>query len=132
MALALTSPGTSSTADPYPCPRSRAGTFSGLENRELVLHGTDVHIYGLRGPEHSIIDCSHTLDGAHGYLFLRGEHPGVTVSGLTLRKCLVEEHVQSALAAHPLYAAHFAGPMRWPDQRRGATFRQNRWLSSAY
>jgi len=106
------------------------GTYSGEGNVNLVLTGMDVQIRGLRGPDHVLIDCRQSLDGAHDYLFLRGEHPGCVVSGLTLRKCLVDAQVQATLSAHPQYFAHVAGPERWPEGRRGATFRGVRWSSS--
>ena len=106
------------------------GTYEGASNRELILHGTDVVIRGLRGPETTLVDCASEIDGSFNLLFLRGEHAGVQVSGLTLRKCLVDEQIQTALAAVPKYFAAVAGSARWPAGRQGATFRGVRWLSA--
>ena len=54
----------------------------------------------------------------------------MSVTGLTLRKCLTDEQVQIALAAHPEYYAAVAGPARWPSGRDGVLWRGNSWLSS--
>ena len=89
-----------------------------------------VAIRGLRGPEHSHIDCRRELDGASGFLFLRGAHSGVHVSGLSLRKCLVEEQINSAVASHPEYAAHVAGAARSPAGRTAPRFTGVRWLAT--
>ena len=48
----------------------------------------------------------------------------VVVTGLTLRKCLANQHW--ALHPHPRFAASVEGPA----ERAGATFRKNLWLSS--
>ena len=106
------------------------GTFRGEGNRELVLHGTPLHIKSLRGPRHSWVDCRHPTDGSWGVLFLRGESAGVSVTGLTLRKCLADEQVQVALAALPEYYAAVAGGARWPAERAGVVWRANSWMST--
>ena len=106
------------------------GTYAGEDNRDLVLHGVDVEIVGLRGPEYAFIDCRREIDGAYSYLILRGAHAGVEARGITLRKCLVEEQVHAALAAHPQFAAHVAVAARAPAGREGARFRGVRWEST--
>lgn len=63
-------------------------------------------------------------------LFLRGASELTRVSGLSLRKCLVAEQLAHALAPHPQYAAHVAGPARWDRTREGAVYARNRWISS--
>jgi hypothetical protein len=105
------------------------GVFSGEGNRELVLHGNPVRVYSLRGPEHVQIDCRDSRDGSWGALILRGESDLASLTGVTLRKCLVDEQVHSALAPHPQYAAHVEGPARWPSHRAGLILRGNRWIS---
>lgn len=103
------------------------GTYSGEGNVELVLHGVDVRIASLRGPAHSVIDCRRPSSNEYNFLLLRGAHAGVELRGLTLRKCLVDEQIQAALAAHPMYAAHVAGAGRAPAGKEGARFRGVRW-----
>ena len=105
------------------------GSFPFPDNTDLVLHGVEVEIKSKNGHEKTTIDCRHPHDGSYNNLFLRGESDAVTVSGFTLRKCLVDEQVQVALASHPQYAAHVAGAARWPSARAGVTFRRNLWVS---
>lgn len=115
----------------YPSIMLLDGVFSGEGNRNLQLHGVPVHIRSLRGPSHSTIDCT---DAEHagemwGVLIERGESEAATLSGLTLRKCLTEAQTLWAVASHPRFAAHVAGPARWPRERRGAEYRGIVWVT---
>ena len=104
------------------------GVHSGEGNRALILHGGEVQISSSHGPEYTTLDCSR-VDNDWGQLFLRGESERVTVRGLTLRKCLVEQQLAAATAQHPQYAVDVAGAFKWPRTRQGASFEANIWLS---
>ena len=82
----------------------------------------------MRGPERVRIDCS-PGQMRWGTLFDRGEGGGVTVSGVTLRKCQTESQQHRALATHPDFAVHVAGAARWPEARAGARYVGNVWVS---
>ena len=104
------------------------GTYAGPGNRALELHGVPLAIRSLRGPERVRIDCS-PGQMRWGTLFDRGEGGGVTVSGVTLRKCQTESQQHRALATHPDFAVHVAGAARWPEARTGASYVGNVWVS---
>jgi len=102
------------------------GSFLGIGNRQLTLHGNRLHITSARGPASSTIDCS--AGGSEwGALIARGETDAATVSDLTLRKCVSEAQAHHALATHPAYSALIAGASHWPAGRRGAVFLRNVW-----
>lgn len=106
------------------------GTYTGDDNRGLVLHGIRVHVRSARGPATTQIDCRRELDQMSGFLFVRGASPLAMVSGLTLRKCQATEQISQALSPQPRYATHFTGAAGWPSGRQGIVYRQNRWLAT--
>ena len=103
------------------------GSFLGDGNRNLQLHDVPVHLRS-QNPGQALVDCSQ--DSLWGALFIGGASAVTTVTGLTLRKCLVHEQIMQAIASHPDWLAHVARTARWPPDRDGAIYRQNLWLTS--
>ena len=104
------------------------GTYTGDGFQNLVLHGNRVTINSESGPDHTLIDCTPPGTEDWGLLFERGESEHTEVSGLKLRRCMTEQQIMHAIAPNPEYAAHVAGPARWPDARHGATFKASVWV----
>ena len=104
------------------------GTYAGDGQAALELHGNRVTITSAAGAAHSILDCAPPSTEESGQLFVGGESAMTEVKGLTLRRCLTEQQVHHAIAPHPSYAVHVAGPARWPETRQGALFRANVWV----
>jgi hypothetical protein len=104
------------------------GTYAGDGQAALELNGNRVTITSAAGAAHSILDCAPPGTEESGQLFVSGESAMTDVKGLTLRRCLTEQQVHHALAPHPSYAVHVAGPARWPETRQGALFRANVWV----
>lgn len=96
----------------------RAGTYTGANNRDINLDGTDVVIASEDGSAATVLDCEYAGSGA---IFVNGETAATVLQGFTIT------HAQPGVIGNAIYVSGGASPVI-----RDVVASENRQTGAAY